>query len=60
VAALGFTGRELQYGVESGRLDLFLGTSADAAEIAGSLRLTGDTFVPAVRTTAFTATARAV
>ena len=60
VAALGFTGRELKYGVEPGRLDLYLGTSADAAEPAGSLQLTGDTFVLAVRTTAFTATATAV
>jgi hypothetical protein len=41
-------------------MDFYLGTSADAAELAGSVLLTGDTFVPAVRTTAFTATATTI
>lgn len=57
VAALGFTGTELRYGVEPGRLAFHLGTSADAAVLAGAVDLIGDAFVPAVRTTAFTATA---
>jgi beta-glucosidase len=60
VAALGFTGSDLRYGVEPGTMDFYLGTSADAAELAGSVLLTGDTFVPAVRTTAFTATATTI
>ncbi|HWL43067.1 MAG TPA: glycoside hydrolase family 3 N-terminal domain-containing protein [Ilumatobacter sp.] len=60
VRALGFTGRELHYGVEPGDVEFHLGTSATDTTPVGSVRLTGDTFVPAVRTTAFSATARAV
>lgn len=40
---LGFHGRDLTYIVEPGRIELFLGTSADAAERIGEVALTSDT-----------------
>jgi beta-glucosidase len=58
VAALGFTGPDLRYGVEPGVIELHLGTSATTTVPAGSVRLTGETFVPSSRTSAFTASAR--
>lgn len=60
VAALGFTGRDLRYGVEPGEIEFHLGTSASSTQPIGSVQLTGPAFVPAVRVTAFTATATAV
>lgn len=60
VAALGFTGPDLRYGVEPGDIEFHLGTSATATLHAGSVRLTGETFVDAVRTSTFTATARPI
>ncbi len=60
VAALGFTGRDLHYGVEPGVIELHVGTSVNDTSVAGSVRLMGDTFVRAVRTTAFTATVRTI
>ena len=60
VAALGFTGRELVYGVEPGVIEWHVGTSSRATQPAGSVELTGTGFVPAVRTTAFRATVEPV
>lgn len=52
VAALGFTGRDLTYVVEPGRIDLHVGSSSQATTSAGSITIAGTAPIRTVRSDA--------
>ena len=51
VAALGFSGRELNYVVEPGDIEFFIGASSSDLAAAGKVAIIGDKPMPTVRST---------
>ena len=49
VTCFGFTGHEMRYVIEPGRIELFAGTSSTALESAGWVSIAGEQPVPAIR-----------